>query len=632
MRFDFLGPGRVLAADGSVVLQGGLPLTFLAFLALHPEGVLREDLAVLFWPGRERELALQSLRQTLTRLRRAVGPDGVIREGNRIRLNTADIQIDVVVFEDTIAQGNLIEAVRLWRGGFLPDVRNVEGWELEAWLDRERGRLRARLQSALVECATRQLNPPDEADPSAKTFPPEVLDALDQGFRFFPDEEELLLLRLDLALARGQVPEATALLEEVRPCASDSEVALRENALVALAHLDRVFDPGSLGRLAQRPSRPHRRWAAALVLFLPLFLGGLAALSAASVDRGLANHFLVFCSTMGTFRSPGNVTQLFRMDLDGRNKQRLSAIPGCSSVWLEGAEMAVFVPAALAPRALTRLRPQENPITEWIAEPLSFPQDVTALYPEFHGELPQIDGRYAIITGEVAPGEWRLFAVDPLADSVWLLTADSGQHQQPAWDPDTREVIYASNRGGTVSLWAMDPFNPDAPPTQLTDSPSEDKRATVRNGRVLFVRGFGTGPTEGDYEIRMLDRNTGVEEVLVSRPWNDFMARWSPDGKHLCWTSEEFGHFESDIWVMDLATRRMRNLTADLPGRNYEYKWRPDSRTVFFASVSTGRTQIYRVTRTGRWLKNISRSAAEAEPWDVLNRDILTAGQRSEQR
>jgi Tol biopolymer transport system component len=311
------------------------------------------------------------------------------------------------------------------------------------------------------------------------------------------------------------------------------------------------------------------------------------------------------------------------MDLDGSNKHRISPLPGCASLWLEEAGVGVLLPGPMDAPVAVRLSPTNNLLADWIAEPLRFIDGLIPGIPEFQGDLPQFDGRYAILPGEVAPGDIRLFIVDPVADTVRLLTPDPGWHKEPVWDPDAREVIYSSNRGGTISLWAVDPFNPDAPHVQLTDSPTQDERSAVRNGRILFVRGFGVGETEGDYEIRMLDRRTGVEEVLVSRPWNDFMARWSPDGRHICWTSTEFGHFESDIWVMNVATRKMRNLTRNLVGRNYECRWGPDSRTVIFSSTGDGRAQIYRALRNGRFLENISRSEAEAEPSWVLPRSVI---------
>ena len=79
----FLGPPQVLL-DGEVVLgqRAQKPLALLAYLARqadrpHPRGAL----AALFWPNKPEKRALQDLRQTLARLRAAIGDRA--RSGDR---------------------------------------------------------------------------------------------------------------------------------------------------------------------------------------------------------------------------------------------------------------------------------------------------------------------------------------------------------------------------------------------------------------------------------------------------------------------------------------------------------------------------------------------------------------------
>jgi Tol biopolymer transport system component len=85
-------------------------------------------------------------------------------------------------------------------------------------------------------------------------------------------------------------------------------------------------------------------------------------------------------------------------------------------------------------------------------------------------------------------------------------------------------------------------------------------------------------------EIVMLDRSTGREELLVSNRWNDYNPSWSPSGSAFCWQSEEFGHYESRVLVMEVTTRRVRVLTGGVPGRNSDCRWTPDGRGVVVRS------------------------------------------------
>jgi hypothetical protein len=611
--------------DETVVLQEGLPLTLLAVLARHPDGLPRDDLAVLFWPGRDRELSLQSLRQTLTRLRRAIGPDRLVRDGSRIRLNLDGVEIDVAEFEAALESGALGRASQLWQGGFLRDLRGLEGWELEDWLERERSRLRGSLRGALLALAPERIAAGESVATvdggDAGGAEDAALAELEGCARLFPEDEDILTLRFEVALARRRVADASALLEELRPLLSGRSQARleaelegaveRERDLAASTPRPRSSGGGESGSGVQAPVA----WPLRLALLVFILLGSVWILRPPAISEArLKGHFLVHCSSIGTFRTLEEIPHPTRMDLDGRNKERISEMPGCSSIWLDSLGVVVYLPGVGTVNGLFRLDPPENPRAEWEATPLGgLPPGVKLLHAEHHGSYPQVDGRFAILTGADLNGDTLLYLLDPIADSIRLLNTGAPYNFHPVWDAEFRQVVYSGKRGGDQSLWALDPFDLEAEPVRLTDSPSADKRPAASKGRILYVRGFGTGPTEGDYEIRMLDRTTGVESVLVSRPWNDYMARWSPDGRHFCWVSEELGHFESDIWVMEVSTRKMRNLTETLSGRNYECQWGPDSQTVFFSSMNTGRAQIHRVSRSGRGVENISRSAAQGE-------------------
>jgi len=632
IRLELLGSGRVLSSDGTVLLQGGLPLTLLAYLARVPGGVTREDLSTLFWPGRDRALALQSLRQTLTRLRKALGDAHLMAEGRFVLLDLSGIDTDLSDFEEAIAAARIGDAVSLWRGGFLSETRAADSWELEEWLDRERNRLSGMLRGGLLTAGSDALR---QAEAGTMTSCTELLKALDEGCSIFPLDEDLHLLRFDLILAKGEIPRAAGLLEELRALGVDNALAARSQSLQEAERGE--WDPVRGGPLPYRFATTEEGGASGvgtgkklalfgLLLLLPLVLLLTPRNKQASPnERALSGHILLYCSNEATFRTGAGIDQLFRMNLDGSNKHQISTNPDCALYWLEAAGVGVHVVRRDEEFELLRLTPDpDNRIGVWLQSRLtSFPAELEPIQAEHMGGLGIIDDRYLVLPGRSVNGDSLLVLVDPVADTSRILTSGGATARDPVWDPELRELVYASDRGGRHSIWALDPFAEILTPVQLTDSPSEDKRPAVHSGRVLFVRGLGTGPTKGDYAIWMLDRRTGVEEVLVSRPWNDFMARWSPDGKHFCWVSTELGHFESDIWVMDLATRTMRNLTPDLPGRSYECMWGPDSETVFFSSAATGWAQLQRTNRQGTFRENISRNPGEAEPRMIVPRSVI---------
>ena len=82
--------------DGPVELANKKLAALLAYLACSaPEPRSREKLATLLWGSRVETQAQQNLRQALFRLRRALGPDAVMSDGDEVWLAPGVIDCDV---------------------------------------------------------------------------------------------------------------------------------------------------------------------------------------------------------------------------------------------------------------------------------------------------------------------------------------------------------------------------------------------------------------------------------------------------------------------------------------------------------------------------------------------------------
>ena len=82
-----------------------------------------------------------------------------------------------------------------------------------------------------------------------------------------------------------------------------------------------------------------------------------------------------------------------------------------------------------------------------------------------------------------------------------------------------------------------------------------------------------------------------------------FAPRFSPDGNSVIMTLAENGN--SDIYVMDLRTRRVKRLT-DHPGIDTSPSYSPDSKFITFNSDRGGSQQLYVMEADGDNIKRIS--------------------------
>ena len=160
--------------------MGGRPVDFaygkvkalLAYLALDPgRTVSREKLSGILWPDQPQEIALDNLRQALSRLRKSLNdklnfPPFLVADREKVRLNSqADLQVDVVLFKESLAFcsehvhrhsqtcptcANHIEtACNIYRGEFLENLSMPDSDLFEDWVQLQRARLHGQMLEAL---------------------------------------------------------------------------------------------------------------------------------------------------------------------------------------------------------------------------------------------------------------------------------------------------------------------------------------------------------------------------------------------------------------------------------------------------------------------------------------------------
>lgn len=141
-----LGMPRVLDASGAEVpLPGKKARALFAYLAANRgREQPRDRLATLLWGSRFQDQARQSLRQCLSRLRRALGRD-ILRVGEQqVGLEPGRITVDLARFEDLALNGtaeSLAEAASLFEDDFLAGLEIPES-DYEEWVSAERRRIR----------------------------------------------------------------------------------------------------------------------------------------------------------------------------------------------------------------------------------------------------------------------------------------------------------------------------------------------------------------------------------------------------------------------------------------------------------------------------------------------------------
>jgi DNA-binding SARP family transcriptional activator len=168
LQIDLLGDLQMRSSSGSLVtVSAKKSQALLAYLGVKPaQRVSREKIASLLWSSTGPDQARQSLRQTLSTLRKELtqlSPDEktLIEENDLLGLEESNVSCDVAAFESLVAVGSeesLAKASTLYRGDFL-DGFQINEERFDQWVIAERDRLHRmalRANSQLLEMQSRR--------------------------------------------------------------------------------------------------------------------------------------------------------------------------------------------------------------------------------------------------------------------------------------------------------------------------------------------------------------------------------------------------------------------------------------------------------------------------------------------
>ena len=160
VKLSLLGSFHLEQGGTELAIPGAKMRALVSYLAITaPERQPRERLIALLWGERLDDQARQSLRDMLFRLRKIVGPDFLVTEGDDVSLANGNVECDVARFEALIQDGSaeaLRSAVAFYRGTYL-DGLSLREEAFEAWLARERRRLQEMAVAALATLADKEL-------------------------------------------------------------------------------------------------------------------------------------------------------------------------------------------------------------------------------------------------------------------------------------------------------------------------------------------------------------------------------------------------------------------------------------------------------------------------------------------
>jgi serine/threonine-protein kinase len=193
--------------------------------------------------------------------------------------------------------------------------------------------------------------------------------------------------------------------------------------------------------------------------------------------------------------------------------------------------------------------------------------------------------------------------------SIWILDANGGDpvavtdeetmNLSPQWLPDSRHLLYVTNRDGTRGIYVIEvgPDGPRGPPRSVLPSSDPHSISVSADGRKLTYAKFPW--QQNVWSIRIPDAGVvSIRDAVRVTKGNHAVENHSlsPDGEWLAFDSNRRGRL--DVWKQRVAGGDPV-LVADIDGDELFPDWSPDGTEIAFEAIEPDGGDIRVVSADG---------------------------------
>ena len=185
------------------------------------------------------------------------------------------------------------------------------------------------------------------------------------------------------------------------------------------------------------------------------------------------------------------------------------------------------------------------------------------------------DSQRAAVTIFGATGDEEIWTIDLRRGVRTLLATAAWTYNQPIWSGDGRQLLFVTLESGSSDLYTRPSDGSGQQTPVLVDGSDKVLFDWSLDGRDVIYWPIGSG--RGTADLWIHDTTSGESEPFVSGDASYQDARFSPDGRHVAYASDDSG--QSEVFVQTRATgARLQVSTAggEAP------RWRDDGGEIVY--------------------------------------------------
>ncbi len=232
------------------------------------------------------------------------------------------------------------------------------------------------------------------------------------------------------------------------------------------------------------------------------------------------------------------------------------------------------------------------------------------------------DGRQVAVEISDADGQYDLWTIDVGRGVASRLTSGSGDDRDPVWGPDSRELVFRSDREGGQGLYRKGLQG--EPASRISARPGEDARARLApeswssDGATLLCNAVGRRRAVWALSLD----GAGEAEQVLEMAFQLSDPHLSPDDRWLAYASEESGRWEVYAQPFRGAGERVR-ISVNGGGQP---QWRGDGKELFYLSAE-GQLMAVDVQKSERGLDvGLPHALFDAGPFNAFHATYAVSG------
>ncbi|WP_430811042.1 MULTISPECIES: prolyl oligopeptidase family serine peptidase [unclassified Carboxylicivirga] len=271
--------------------------------------------------------------------------------------------------------------------------------------------------------------------------------------------------------------------------------------------------------------------------------------------------------------------QLWEMNPDGTQKQQVTKVKG----GIEGYQYA----------------PTMDRIA--FAKSVKLDQTVQDLYPD----LKHANAR---IEDDLMYRHWDHW-VDPTYSHIFHIQYANGATVGKATDIMEGERYHS-------------PLKPFGGMEQVSFTPDGKQIAYTCKKKTGMESAFSTNSDIYLYDISAKTTNNLTEGMMGY----DIAPTFSPDGKYMAWESMARDGYEADqnrLFIMDLASSNKKDYTADFDQNVHGLSWTPDSKHIYFTSEDKGSNEIFRFNMADNSITQVTEGIHNYNSVAIAGKELI---------